>query len=59
MSEPRVITLQPRVPTPTLELFVRACDLRKYPARARVVEMELAARRRAEILEFQARRRAA
>lgn len=45
MSEPRVITLVPRVPTHRLEAFLREDRLRKYPARAKVVAMEIERRK--------------
>jgi hypothetical protein len=48
MPEPRVITLQPRVPVETLERAVLRLDLRKYPRRAEVIHFELAQRRAEE-----------
>ncbi len=41
MSEPRVITLVPRVPTAKLKAYFRLVDTRKFPEAAKVVEMEL------------------
>lgn len=59
MSEPRIITLAPRVSTDALERAALRLDIRKYPRRAEVLSIAIAERKRAEISEFQARRRAA